>query len=244
MMPPVVSMKNNDDAFFTLLSAQRELLNRLNTENVSKREQAAKSQLPPKKRGSILGSDSLSLMNRPMMERRASLNTLRRLSIGMGNDNYIMQSMFDDAQELNSRELFDNFNLSERKMMRRRSTLGLLSSLPFDDFLPSRRLSIISSLSEAASDEGKVEQPLLSLDVAEPPTTVVPYLPMGNLRTSLEGFAFAMEKSAKSQQDIHNWDQKMGLKRSHSKTMRLSMRSRKKLRSIMKKEIMSLVAAS
>ena len=183
-------------------------------------------------------------MNRPMMERRASLNTLRRLSIGMGNDNYIMQSMFDDAQESNSRELFDNFNLSERKMMRRRSTLGLLSSLPFDDFLPSRRLSIISSLSEAASDEGKVEQPLLSLDVAEPPTTVVPYLPMGNLRTSLEGFAFAMEKSAKSQQDIHNWDQKMGLKRSHSKTMRLSMRSRKKLRSIMKKEIMSLIAAS
>ena len=46
-----------------------------------------------------------------------------------------------------------------------------------------------------------------------------------------------MEKSQKSQQDIHDWDKKMGLKRSHSKTMRLSMRSRKKLRAMLKKKI-------
>jgi len=48
-------------------------------------------------------------------------------------------------------------------------------------------------------------------------------------------FVLAMDKSTKSQQDIHNWDRMMGLKRSHSKTMRLSMRSRKELRKILKK---------
>ncbi|VEU34874.1 unnamed protein product [Pseudo-nitzschia multistriata] len=52
------------------------------------------------------------------------------------------------------------------------------------------------------------------------------------LRNEFEKFALAMEKSAKSQQDIHKWDRMMGLKRSHSKTMRLSMRSRSKLKEI------------
>jgi hypothetical protein len=46
----------------------------------------------------------------------------------------------------------------------------------------------------------------------------------------LNKFRVSMERSQKSQQDIHDWDRKMGLKRSHSKTMRLTTRSRKKLR--------------
>jgi len=50
----------------------------------------------------------------------------------------------------------------------------------------------------------------------------------------------AMERTQKSQQDIHDWDKKMGLKRSHSKTMRLTMRSRKKLRNMLKKQINQL----
>lgn len=50
-----------------------------------------------------------------------------------------------------------------------------------------------------------------------------------------EAFAAAMAQSHKSQQALHDWDKKMGLKRSHSKTMRLSMRSRKKLKGMLKK---------
>ena len=65
-----------------------------------------------------------------------------------------------------------------------------------------------------------------------------------HLKKSLEGLASAMEKSAKSQQDIHNWDKKMGLKKSHSKTMRLSSRSRKKLLSSCRKEIKALGRSS
>jgi hypothetical protein len=54
-------------------------------------------------------------------------------------------------------------------------------------------------------------------------------------------FSVAMERSQKSQQDIHDWDRKMGLKRSHSKTMRQSTRSRKKLRAIFKTDIIRIV---
>lgn len=67
-----------------------------------------------------------------------------------------------------------------------------------------------------------------------------PSLIIGNpkeTKKKLMSLSTAMEKSQQSQQDIHDWDRKMGLKRSHSKTMRLSMRSRKKLRAMLKKQI-------
>ncbi|GAX09402.1 hypothetical protein FisN_6Lh225 [Fistulifera solaris] len=52
----------------------------------------------------------------------------------------------------------------------------------------------------------------------------------------VQAFRAAMERSQYTQQSIHDWDKKMGLKRSHSKTMRLSARSRKKLRTLFKRE--------
>jgi len=51
--------------------------------------------------------------------------------------------------------------------------------------------------------------------------------------TEVQKLADALEKSAQSQQEIHQWDRKMGLKRSHSKTMTQSMQTRKKLRDIL-----------
>lgn len=53
------------------------------------------------------------------------------------------------------------------------------------------------------------------------------------INSDVQKFADALEKSANSQLDIHQWDRKMGLKRSHSKTMTQSMQSRKKLRGIL-----------
>lgn len=61
-------------------------------------------------------------------------------------------------------------------------------------------------------------------------------------RSTLVSLSSAMEKSLKSQQDIHDWDRKMGLKRSHSKTMLQTTRSRKKLRAIVKKQINALAS--
>lgn len=63
------------------------------------------------------------------------------------------------------------------------------------------------------------------------------------LQTTFTSFHKAMEISQQSQQSIHDWDRKMGLKRSHSKTMRQSMRSRKRLRTFFKKEISRLLEA-
>ena len=42
----------------------------------------------------------------------------------------------------------------------------------------------------------------------------------------------SMKASQDSQQSIHDWDRKMGLRRSHSKTMRASSRTRKKLQEL------------
>ena len=42
----------------------------------------------------------------------------------------------------------------------------------------------------------------------------------------------SMKASQDAQQSIHDWDRKMGLRRSHSKTMRASSRSRKKLQEL------------
>jgi len=64
-------------------------------------------------------------------------------------------------------------------------------------------------------------------------------------RETMVSLSDAMEKTQKSQQELHDWDRKiMGLKRSHSKTMRLSTRSRKKLRAMLKKQINALNSAN
>lgn len=76
----------------------------------------------------------------------------------------------------------------------------------------------------------------------QPSKTVLPFLPIlpsSELKGAIEKFTSSMSKSIASQQAIHDWDRKMGLKRSHSKTMRLSMRSRKRLKIMLKKDMKS-----
>lgn len=231
-------MNNDDQAFLTLLSTQRELLNQLNMEKVNQREQLqSRNQLSPQiKRGSILSG---------AIGRRASVDLLRRLSLGLGNDDYIMQGfMCNDFVEPNNysfKDLCDyESSFQAKKAKRRRSSLALLSSLVVHaDEVQSRRLSMMSSLSEAFADD-MFEPEVVSFEVPEPLKNNFKSIdPSAHPKTlnTYQVFASAMEKSAKSQQDIHDWDKKMGLKRSHSKTMRMTMRSRKKLRNLIKKQL-------
>ena len=93
--------------------------------------------------------------------------------------------------------------------------------------------SVISEVGDggdAGIDSMEISVPLV---VEEP----VPGPPSEDVRAIMQAFTASMMKSQKSQQAIHDWDKKMGLKRSHSKTMRLSMRSRKKLKTMIKKDI-------
>lgn len=57
--------------------------------------------------------------------------------------------------------------------------------------------------------------------------------------TCAKTFFTAMRSSAASQVRIHAWDKKMGLRRSHSKTMRNSMKSRNKLQNFLSEQMLS-----
>jgi hypothetical protein len=84
----------------------------------------------------------------------------------------------------------------------------------------------------AVDDAPAVDSPVDPVDATVDPATVDP----AQVQNIVQAFRAAMERSQYTQQSIHDWDKKMGLKRSHSKTMRLSARSRKKLRTMFKRE--------
>ncbi len=96
---------------------------------------------------------------------------------------------------------------------------------------------------EQPKEEGAVEEakPASGLPLNYAVEAPRPVYPLPNVRAIMEAFTEAMTSSTKSQQAIHDWDKKMGLKRSHSKTMRLTMRSRKKLKQMIKKDMNALL---
>jgi len=55
-------------------------------------------------------------------------------------------------------------------------------------------------------------------------------------RLVISSFLEAMKKTQDSQQQIYNWDRKMGLKKSHSKTMRNSRKSRAKIKEFLESD--------
>ena len=276
----------NDDAFFTLLSSQRELLCQLNKEQASRKSRTSSSGR----------NESASSLNQLVSEYRPGIDMIlsKRFSLGMGNDNYVLpdssldmgldgeskHSVFDplfkdalmgDAPEKDAllgdlvnkdgpteskrhlKTLDGDFEAPMKRKKRRLSSLGFLGPTFFEDhFKPTSRRSSLAFVSQYVTKdidmevgeatieseihesvgegiEGSAESDQAKVDPAQ-------------AKSLMEAFRSAMEKSQKSQQSIHDWDRKMGLKRSHSKTMRLSTRSRKKLRTVFKNEISALAA--
>jgi hypothetical protein len=341
---PPADASNNDEAFLTLLSAQRALLNQMNMEKIQQRKQQqmllqqSEQQRQAHKQGRLhfqhermvhqypphfeattepsgLGKhylhlpfynktlacsfDPFSVMS-PVITRRSSvdyLNATRRLSmkmgIGVGKDSFVMSSELDDewTEESDAEDASAGHYELKRKTYRRRSSLGILSTLMLCDpqmSTTSRRGSLISTVSKSFLDSGSMHSnqaedmtSLLLVDstmsiergdpndlksqvlqqrksetefsmtksdrsVAEkieqgvPHMRLRPCVDLPTLTKMIKMFSEAMTSSTKSQQDIHDWDRKMGLKRSHSKTMRMSMRSRKKLRAVMNKEMATI----
>lgn len=250
---------NNDEAFLTLLSSQRELLNRMNMESAMLRSQQANTNNRDHemRRGSVIGPvDPLSLMNTPIVEQQRGHDIIfsQRLSNYGANDSFRTPNPGFSLmhQEQNLKE--SNFS-DPKKMKRRRSSLGLLSDAVFFDELNKlpmgRRLSMMSNLS-GFTGGGEMNfahqdfvfdnvDPELALSVPESSSVQLnPNIPPETVRKNLHAFVSSMDKTTQSQLDIHAWDKQMGLKRSHSKTMRLTMRSRKRLRAMLKKDINSL----
>lgn len=276
-LPATNKLNDDDEAFLTLLSSQRELLNQVKRENAV-RGQGKMCNKSSEKRTCI--EDDRCFPNRSLPHRRSSIDMLlfgvsKRLSLGLGSDNYVLASdlWFDGCSKdftiekkrgLKGADDLDVMKNPNKK--RRLSNLGLLSTSFFEDNLASSIRSdpmlfatecdlilgedliahcgddIRSSLDAIDEDDdeddrdeiGDLEP--LAFDASKPGVDA------GKLKETLESFRASMEQSQKSQQAIHDWDRKMGLKRSHSKTMRLSARSRKKLRNIFKSDINTLIS--
>ena len=135
------------------------------------------------------------------------------------------------------------------KKKRRLSNLGYLTASFFDDYAKAtRRESMTSAASfalsnrENDSDDESVISNMSGDDVYDglnlsfPPNEKLSISEL-SIKETMDSFNESMSRSQKSQQAIHDWDRKMGLKRSHSKTMRLSMRSRKKLKLMIRKDL-------
>jgi hypothetical protein len=248
----------------TLLSSQRELLTQLKRENAMRGSTGLRNTSSGSRY--ICAEDS-SLSNKAVSERRSSMDMLlsKRFSLGMGNDNYVLPAFSWDipcdggykdvvsvAKKRNCKG-YDKHNEGVRRKKRRLSSLGFLSSTFFEDNLAnsSRRNSLVTIL-KPAMRELETGATDISFDVEdnendenvsfEPLELEQPKVDPVKCKVALETFRAAMEQSQKSQLSIHDWDRKMGLKRSHSKTMRLSSRSRKKLKGVFKNEINALAS--
>lgn len=196
-------------------------------------------------RQSLFGSqNALSLMNKPITERRGSLDMLfsRRLSTGFGNSNF--NTFYNPTHEVANEMGKGFFSSSEIKKKRKPSNMvafgGQINDFEEHHLAQQRRLSLMSTFSDFDEYMGLDQNPTRRSQTRVGEIRLNPNLSAETVRKNLEAFAFAMEKSRKSQQDIHDWDRKMGLKRSHSKTMRMTMRSRKKLKAMLKKDINTL----
>lgn len=292
----------NDEAFLTLLSSQRELLNQLNAE---RQAQAINKGGKGNRKGDSATQDNNG-SSRRSKDRRSSIDFLfsKRLSLGLGFDQHVLPSFqFDSERRSSLGFAFDDVDItmgeslekkrsrldaevaemSCRRKKRRLSSLGFLSSTFFEDHLKPGRRDSLFSLSSPIDDDAEIIEEVVvhgdeddtdieqsddgssvdeegcndtSRDLTEESetktdnkengcvtsTTDHPNVDPQKLKEIIEAFTYAMERSQKSQQNIHDWDRKMGLKRSHSKTMRQSTRSRKKLRSLLKKDINVLAA--
>ena len=203
---------NNDEAFLNLLSSQRQLLSQLNMESAMRQEQQTFfSQAPQRKRGSFLGGlDPTSLMNRPIIERRGSIDVglpPDRLSVGIGGSLSMEPIFFNESNTPNTKLSWDMASLAPRVMKRRRSSLGLLSSIIVDEEQQSRRFSLLSNFSKSNDFEIDeiVKDDVFGTDRASEPEIQKTHqldssLNLKQLKTQIETFASAMEKSAKSQQ--------------------------------------------
>jgi hypothetical protein len=191
------------------------------------------------------------------------LYSKRRLS--MGNDGFVLTNLeADDESKLDLDDFADELigdkvksvadsTDEEKRAKRRRSTLGFLDYIfsktnsPFQDASgPETPKAPSPEPHPTVTPVNTVDDPFSfePLDINSPDSPQAAAAALGDQvivrKLRLASLDEAMAETQKTQQSIHDWDRKMGLKRSHSKTMRLSQRSRKKLRQQIKKDITSI----
>lgn len=126
----------------------------------------------------------------------------------------------------------DFHHFSSSILYYRKNIRDSISSLSYDQKLKTKNI-----IQNAEKDHSEFSRKTYHRNIQQQ-KTLDPTITISSPFTkgSFHYFLLAMDNSADSQQQIHDWDRKMGLKRSHSKTMRLSMQSRKKLKSLIKEK--------
>lgn len=260
-MAPHDDKFRNDATFQCLLSSQRELLNRLKSEKHSAQPPCHKMNVT-----AVPGPWDCATNESIGFEtsRNDNFALSKRMSIGIGADELIMPGREFEPDPL-AESLYcgvskkeEKFSHCHSKKKRRRSTLVFLDYI-FENGsephvltqpAPKRSRNRVEYNDSDDDDYGIVMEDVYSDDesVFSDYLDVInndpfsPEIDPREAKVMLVTFDEAMGRSQDSQQQIHDWDKKMGLKRSHSKTMRLSSRSRKQLRQFTQKDIMHLSA--
>jgi len=191
--------------------------------------------------------------------KKPGASSKRRLS----NLGLLSSSFFDEHSKVHRRGSMSSVGgmLAQAKIERRGSmtSVGTFASegMPagdeHDDDDEDDGASVISEVGDNDNQDMVLPSPSFPFQSFQPPPAMAHARPIvqfyppqpsvlvgaTQMKQIMETFTESMTQSLKSQQAIHDWDRKMGLKRSHSKTMRLSMRSRKKLKAMIKKNLAS-----
>lgn len=244
----------NDATFQCLLSSQRELLSRLNSEQ--------KLVQPPRR---VMDTTTMSGQWANATNHSIGFETFRndnialskRMSLGIGADDLIMPRREFDSDQFSESMCEDVIKKGGKQPQRgthkrRRSTLSFLEyifengpepTIPMEPMQKRARNRVEYNDSDDEDYGVVVEDAYSDDDQVIEDEDFSPWTVPGEAKDILITFDAAMGRSQDSQQQIHDWDKKMGLKRSHSKTMRLSSRSRKLLRQFTQKDIVFLSAS-
>jgi hypothetical protein len=252
-MAPFVDKLQDDAAFQCLLLSQRNLLNRLKAE-ASLSSRSHNYLYSNAKEDIYINAANTSFDFEPV--RIENFSKKQRLSLETEADRLISADLnFMQDSEPFGFEIFDEkMECSKPSKKRRRATLTYLDFI-FDkctenaESAPPRERHRVELIDSDDDNYGVILEDVFSDDefeIIDSQEERVSSLKMNPdaAKTLLVGLESAMSKSQLSQQQIHDWDKKMGLKRSHSKTMRLSSRSRKQLRHFTQRDIAHLSTTS
>jgi hypothetical protein len=241
-MSPLDEKFQNDATFQSLLSSQRELLNKLNME---KEQQTRREEKLSHKQ-----------TNQPIFfegSRADNFLFSKRLSIGVGigNDSFVLPDPTFDSDQYTAScyECEDtgkkrpNDASDAEKSKKRRTTLSFLDYL-LEKNSSSKPKSSRKRYEYVDSDDDDYGVIVEEVDDEDDEVDEDLEPKLEEVKKQIVTFEGAMGKSQESQQQIHDWDRRMGLKRSHSKTMRMSSRTRKQLRQFLQKDIMQLSSMS
>jgi len=204
------------------LIAAAEIFESLNQDAVSRR------------RSSIIGNFN----KRMSFDRRQSLVAVSQLLTGIENVNEPRRpsAMYRRGSEISLGSVFssmggDSSEISPVLPSRRASidpfgtNIANVSRVDLESNSKSVLGNVSGNATQVATDGISITNPKEIVEGSR--------FPMGIDYESFKTLYVSMEKSKASQIAIHDWDRKMGLRRSHSQTMRNSSRSRKKLITVM-----------